>query len=69
MEKSTLLTFKGRILRDRTLAIRPFLSVPISNWSEVYYLVGKRGYYNVIPTYNKKNTIASVEIIKFVKCE
>lgn len=68
MGTPTLLTFKGRILRDRTLAIRPFLSVPISNWSEVYYLVGKRGYYNVIPTY-KKNTIISVEIIKFVKCE
>lgn len=63
-----ILTLKGRMLRDRTLAIRPFLSVPITNWSEVYYLVGKRGYYQVIPTY-KKNTIASVEILRFVKCE
>ena len=63
-----VITLKGRILRDRTLKIRPFLSVPISNWSEVYYLVGKRGYFNVIPTY-KRNTIVSVEIIKFVKCE
>lgn len=63
-----VITFKGRILRDRTLAIRPFLSVSISNWSEVYYLVGKRGYFNVIPTY-KRNTIVSVEIIKFVKCK
>jgi hypothetical protein len=65
---NTILTLKGRMLRDRTLAIRPFLSVPITNWGEVYYLAGKRGYYNVIPTY-KKNTIISVEIIKFVKCE
>lgn len=63
-----VVTLKGRILRDRTLKIRPFLSVPISNWSEVYYLVGKRGYYNVIPTY-KRNTIVSVEILKFAKCE
>ena len=65
---SSILTLKGRMLKDRTLKIRPYLSVPITNWSEVYYLVGKRGYYNVIPTY-KKNTIISVEIIKFVKCE
>jgi len=63
-----VITLKGRILRDRTLKIRPFLSVPISNWSEVYYLVGKRGYFNVIPTY-KRNTIISVEIIKFLRCE
>jgi hypothetical protein len=61
-----VITLKGRILRDRTLKVRPFLSVPISNWSEVYYLVGKRGYYNVIPTY-KKNTIISVEIVKFLR--
>lgn len=64
----SILTLKGRMLRDRTLAIRPFLSVPITNWGEVSYLAGKRGYYNVIPTY-KKNTIISVKIIKFVKCE
>ena len=63
-----ILTLKGRMLRDRTLAIRPFLSVPITNWGEVSYLVGKRGYYNVIPTY-KKNTIISVEIVKFLKCK
>lgn len=63
---STLLTLKGRLKKDRTLAIRPFLSVPVTNWSEVYYLVGKRGYFNVIPTYNKKNIITSVEVIKYV---
>lgn len=65
---SSILTLKGRMLKDRTLKIRPYLSVPITNWSEVYYLVGKRGYFNVIPTY-KKNTIISVEIIKFLRCE
>lgn len=63
---STLLTLKGRLKKDRTLAIRPFLSVPVTNWSEVYYLVGKRGYFNVIPTYNKRNTITSVEVTKYV---
>ena len=62
----TLLTFKGRIKKDRTLAIRPFLSVPIINWAEVYYLVGKRGYFLVLPMY-KKDKIVSVEILKFVK--
>lgn len=66
---STILTFKGRINKDRTLAIRPCLSVPIINWDEVSYLVGKRGYFNVIPTYSKKNTIISVEITKFLKCK
>ena len=65
---SSILTLKGRMLKDRTLKIRPYLSVPITNWSEVYYLVGKRGYFNVIPTY-KKNTISSVEIIKFLRCK
>ena len=65
---SSILTLKGRMLKDRTLKIRPYLSVPITNWSEVYYLVGKRGYFNVIPTY-KKNTIISVEIIKFLRCK
>ena len=63
-----ILTLKGRMLRDRTLAIRPFLSVPIINWDEVSYLVGKRGYYNVIPTY-RKNTIVSVEVVKFLRCK
>lgn len=63
---STLLTLKGRLKKDRTLAIRPFLSVPVTNWSEVYYLVGKRGYFNVIPTYNERNTITSVEVTKYV---
>lgn len=66
--ESSILTFKGKMLKDRTLKIRPYFSVPITNWSEVYYLVGKRGYFNVIPTY-KKNTISSVEIIKFLRCK
>ena len=61
-----ILTFKGRIKKDRTLAIRPFLSIPIQNWDEVYYLVGKRGYFNVIPTY-EKDKIVLVHILKFVK--
>jgi hypothetical protein len=63
-----ILTLKGKINRDRTLSIRPFVSVPIINWDEVYYLVGIRGYFNVIPTY-KKNTIVSVEIVKFLRCK
>ena len=62
----TLLTFKGRIKKDRTLAIRPFLSVPIINWAEVYYLVGKRGYFLVLPTY-QKGKIVAIEVLKFVK--
>jgi hypothetical protein len=61
-----ILTLKGKVNRDRTLAIRPFLSVFITNWDEVSYLAGKRGYFNVIPTY-KKNTIISVEIVKFLR--
>jgi hypothetical protein len=54
--------------RDRTLAIRPFLSVRIENWDEVSHLVGKRGYFLVNPTY-EKNTIISVSILKFLRGE
>lgn len=65
---SPILTLKAHVNRDRTLQIRPFLSVKILNWDEVSYLVERRGYFNVIPTY-KKNTIVSVYILKFLKCE
>ena len=60
----SLLTFKGRINRDRTLTIRPFLFVKIINWAEVSFLAGKRGYFLVEPTYTKKS-ITSVYILKY----
>ena len=64
-----LLTFKGRINKDRTLAIRPYLSVKIVNWAEVYHLVGKRRYFLVQPFYNKAGRLTSVYILKFIKVE
>lgn len=68
MDNKSILTFKGRVKRDRTLAIRPNLSVKIINWPDVEHLVGERGFFNVIPTYHKKSII-SVEIVKYLKCE
>ena len=64
-----LLTFKGRINKDRTLAIRPYLSVKIINWAEVYHLVGKRKYFLVQPFYNGAGKLTSVYILKFIKVE
>ena len=64
-----LLTFKGRIKKDRTLAVRPYLSVKIVNWAEVYHLVGKRRYFLVQPFYNDVGKLTSVYILKFIKVE
>lgn len=64
-----LLTFKGKINKDRTLAIRPYLSVKIVNWAEVYHLVGKRRYFLVQPFYNSAGKFTSVYILKFIKVE
>jgi hypothetical protein len=66
---ASLLTFKGRINKDRTLAIRPYLSVKIVNWAEVYYLVGKRRYFLVQPFYNNAGKLTSVYILKCIKVE
>ena len=64
-----LLTLKGKINRDGTLAVRPHLSVKIVNWAEVYFLAGKRRYFLVEPYYDNRGKLTSLHILKFMRVE